>query len=329
MRTSPVTVGFVIAVILPSLSVSSLYAFSGPGHKTVAVIGEDLLTPEAKKAVKELIGSVSLEDISICADQIKHFGVNCGGVIKLPAMPQTSSWHYVDNAVKKSFTANSVDDQCGGKCVIDAVRNQAAILRDPSAAKHERQVALMFVVHLVGDLYQPMHAAEKNQDCGGNDDPFPSFNEPKDRTPMNLHHLWDLMVMTNTEGFAVDPKALAKKLEKGASSSGSFSFDSIPAAAVDSFNIAKKTIYPEYVKNKGKTPVDEYEKEMQPIVMERVQKAGVELADLLNYVLTNPSTGSAAAGAAASKETQSALRSASAGISKGLGSAASFDSSSR
>jgi hypothetical protein len=59
---------------------------------------------------------------------------------------------------------------------------------------------------------------------------------------------------------------------------------------LESFTIAQKTIYPDYwnrVKEQGKRGIDlpaSYAKEMQPIVDERLAKAGMRLAKMLNEI---------------------------------------------
>jgi hypothetical protein len=42
------------------------------------------------------------------------------------------------------------------------------MLKDSSRPQSERITALKLVVHLAGDLEQPLHASERNSDEGGN-----------------------------------------------------------------------------------------------------------------------------------------------------------------
>jgi hypothetical protein len=57
--------------------------------------------------------------------------------------------------------------------------------QDPSASLADKQLALRFVVHLVGDLHQPLHVG-KCCDKGGNDVKVTWFGKPT-----NLHAVWD------------------------------------------------------------------------------------------------------------------------------------------
>ena len=322
MRTSPEALIIAAIATLPLLGAPRLCsAWSYPAHKTIAIIAQGRLNAAAAKRVKELLGSASLADISACADQVKRSAIDCGGVMELPMMPQTRQWHYVDVMNTMRASEASVEEACQGNCLLAALRKQVAVLRDPASSKRKQQMALMFVVHLMGDLYQPLHCAEKlkdgDPDAGGNERDFPSFS-------MNLHHLWDLMIMTNTDGYAVDLEQLAGRLKGG--SAGTFSLDDLSQAAAETFAIAKDKIYPEYAKHHGKTAREEYIAEMQPIAHRQVGKAGASLGDLLNFALTNPaSAGSAAAGAAASEATHAGLRSVRSALPQAE-SAPSFDS---
>jgi len=60
-----------------------------------------------------------------------------------------------------------------------------ATLKDPSKPVEERRTALRFIVHLVGDLHQPLHVGD-NRNRGGNDTQIRFFDKGS-----NMHRLWD------------------------------------------------------------------------------------------------------------------------------------------
>jgi hypothetical protein len=68
---------------------------------------------------------------------------------------------------------------------VTALARFAAVLRDPRARREDKQLALRFTVHLVGDLHQPLHAGN-GKDKGGNDFRVTWFGRPT-----NLHTVWD------------------------------------------------------------------------------------------------------------------------------------------
>lgn len=66
-------------------------------------------------------------------------------------------------------------------------------LKDKNLSKNEREIALRFLIHLVGDLAQPMHIG-RAEDLGGNLIKLNYFGEPT-----NLHALWDGKIIDNTK----------------------------------------------------------------------------------------------------------------------------------
>jgi len=68
---------------------------------------------------------------------------------------------------------------------MDKIAEFRAILKDPTKPVEERRMALRFIVHLVGDLHQPLHAGD-NHDRGGNDTQIRFFEKDS-----NMHRLWD------------------------------------------------------------------------------------------------------------------------------------------
>ena len=59
------------------------------------------------------------------------------------------------------------------------------VLKNKRSKKEDKQIALKFLVHLIGDLHQPMHVGN-GKDRGGNDIKLKWFN-----APTNLHRIWD------------------------------------------------------------------------------------------------------------------------------------------
>ena len=96
-----------------------------------------------------------------------------------------SPWHYQNVDICKPF---DLKEACkDGQCVSAQIERNARILADPKVPERERLIALAFVVHLVGDLHQPMHAGDRG-DKGGNDLKA-NYGIIGGRT--NLHSIWD------------------------------------------------------------------------------------------------------------------------------------------
>lgn len=66
-----------------------------------------------------------------------------------------------------------------------ALKSFEATLKNPNASIEEKQLALHFTVHLIGDLHQPLHTGN-GTDRGGNDVKVEFFWDDS-----NLHRVWD------------------------------------------------------------------------------------------------------------------------------------------
>jgi hypothetical protein len=123
-----------------------------------------------------------LADVSMWADAVRE------------DEPETAPWHYVD--VPRDADRAELRRACrSGRCVTEALERQLALVRS-GAPTAERARALRFVVHLVADLHQPLHATT-NGDRGGNCVPVTYFGERTrpshggERWSPNLHAIWD------------------------------------------------------------------------------------------------------------------------------------------
>ena len=97
------------------------------------------------------------------------------------------NWHFVN--IPYDATSYLPQRDCKetpkGDCVVNAVERSRATLADRSAPKGKRAEALMFLVHFVGDIHQPLHCVDRN-DAGGNNLAVTFFDKP-----MSLHAVWD------------------------------------------------------------------------------------------------------------------------------------------
>ena len=82
---------------------------------------------------------------------------------------ETGPWHYIDIPIDKPHL-NMERDCPKGDCVIAKIEEFRAALKDPATPAGSRREALMFIIHFVGDMHQPLHSAD-HHDRGGNDVP--------------------------------------------------------------------------------------------------------------------------------------------------------------
>lgn len=245
----------------------------GPvGHRTVALIAEQQLTPQARDQVRQLLGSQSLADVANWADGVRRSGKYTKTVwYHFEKIPDSTS--YLDNL-------QSMPDwqkQKGG--VVTAILRANDILRDTRASASEQADALKFLVHFTGDIHQPLHTGRPN-DSGGNKLEVNWFG-----TSMPLHKVWDSGMMYSGHSDFLDPRGNAatdsEKYVKYLSASpfkGSTDFD-VEAWLNESMSIREPAYDPIY-----KTDQSKYQRLHLPEVDQRLQAAGYRLGALLNSI---------------------------------------------
>ena len=148
-------------------------------HRITGLMAQEMLTPRARIAVNQLLDGGDLADASLYMDIYRE-------ALKRE-MPGSDRWHY-DNRPICGEPAALVTYCPDGNCASVQVQRWFGVLADTSRTKEERQQALRFLVHLVADLQQPLHAADDN-DSGGSSK---IMLMPDAFRPLNLHLVWDV-----------------------------------------------------------------------------------------------------------------------------------------
>ncbi|KAF1686450.1 endonuclease [Pseudoxanthomonas broegbernensis] len=162
-----------VAVVLPA------QAWGPLGHRLVARLAEDGLTPQAQAGVARLLrgeNAPGLAAIANWADELRGSDPQLGR--------RSARWHYV-NIGDDGCRYRAARDCPGGDCLVDALDAQVRLLADTARSDAERLQALKFVVHLVGDAHQPLHAGH-GHDRGGN-----TYQLNHRGRGTNLHAFWD------------------------------------------------------------------------------------------------------------------------------------------
>lgn len=229
-------------------------AWGAQGHQVVATLAQMSLTPEAGAAVNRLLAlepGQTLAFVSTWADEHRD--------------PATTAWHYV-NFPKASCSYEPARDCPDGNCVVGALNKQLEILAS-GAPDSERLLALKYVVHLVGDVHQPLHAGYA-QDRGGNRYQVQAFGEGT-----NLHSLWDFGMIRNLH---VDTTKMSARLRMTPLPSSRGELDVARFAEESCRIVGMPGFYPE-------RKIDEaYIERFTPIMEQRLSIAGARLAGLLN-----------------------------------------------
>ena len=157
------------AVLLTALNA---FGWGQKGHDVTAAIAERHLTPAARAAVDSLLEGRSMIYWSNWLDNASH----------TPEYAYSKTWHYKnvnpDERYEEAY-ANPAGD------VVTAIKSRIEILTDTAAAVPAKAEALKMLVHLVGDMHQPLHMG-RSADLGGNRIKVRYFGREQ-----NLHSVWD------------------------------------------------------------------------------------------------------------------------------------------
>jgi hypothetical protein len=256
----------VAGVLALELALTTPAAGWGPdGHRAIAELATERLTREAKGAVGSLLGSQSMVGVSNWADEVRSLD-----------RPDTYRWHFVDIPLGADHYDPQRDCQKTeeGDCLLAELGRLDATLRDRSASQADRREALIFLIHFMGDLHQPLHVSD-NGDQGGN------RRIARIDGAGNLHAAWDSGIISASH---LDADALVEAADLWLKSHDETKLAAGTYAdwALEGNAIAQTVVYPQI---EGDNRIDDQErvKDME-IIEQLVAKAGVRLAAVLNRV---------------------------------------------
>jgi hypothetical protein len=279
--------------ILPSLFAlglsAALLSWGVTGHRAVGKIAAGHLTPQAKAAVHDLIGDTTLADISTWPDEVRGQA----------AYRHTGPWHYINLPLGLGYADFEAKVKgMSQENVYSALLQQEQILGSSTSTRTAKVEALKYIVHFVGDLHQPMHVS-REEDKGGN-----TVQLNYDGNGTNLHALWDSKLIEH-QGLAYEQMAATYDHATPAQVK-QWQADPVIRWIWESYQASSK-LYAEVDAMKSRAIDDSYYQAHIGIVQERIEKAGIRLAGVLNEVFRN---GLAASAAAAANESGNGVSSA-------------------
>lgn len=250
--------------------ISSLFLTAGltsfgwgqKGHDVTAFIAENHLTPTSQNAINELLDGKSIVYWANWLDNASH----------TPEYAYSKTWHYknIDDGV--DFDAAPLLDTGD---VVRAVYDQVNILQNPTSTKEEKQLALKILVHIMGDLHQPMHLGHAS-DLGGNRWTVRYFD-----SNTNLHTVWDSNVPEAAHNWTYTEWQNQIDRAKPQETFVILAEGQPEKWGKETFEICK-SVY-------EKTPENynisyDYIAEWTPVIEEQFLKGGLRLADVLNTI---------------------------------------------
>lgn len=253
-------------------SPSEAWAWGDTGHQVIGELAARQLRPAARDEVARLLAGEPVPTLAGVANWADDRRKAESGWVR------TNRWHFV-NFKGGDCSYVPARDCPDGNCVVGAINRNFLALSDRARGDAERREALKFLVHLVGDVHQPLHSTPRD-DHGGGD--FQVGYHGKGR---NLHGVWDALILKKRESSAADYADLLGR--QPALPSDPTRRSDRPAVdwAVESCQVVLSgNIYPSrHVIDDRYLDAHRARAELQ------LRLAGSRLADMLNYALA-PST---------------------------------------
>ena len=268
----------------------------GPlGHRATGAVADALLTPGVRAEVARLLADdadlsgrpsarTTLAQASLWADEIR------GSDADRPA------WHYDNMPVCGAPPAKPT--WCpSGQCASGRFEPLLAQLADRTQPMPQRREALKWIAHLVGDLHQPLHAADYAQ--GGNL-VHVEFAGARHGSAWTLHSAWDIRLVSSAlhaGGSQQPPVPVLKTLIAHARRVDPAERDApVNQWVAESNRLARQVVlaYPGFACDHVPAetvllPVD-YQKRAQRVITLQLALAGARLAAILNRVLASSSS---------------------------------------
>jgi hypothetical protein len=279
MKCRLLVAAFLAVAVLPSPAL----AWGKTGHRVVAAIADTQLSGLARAHIREILGpGESLVDAANWPDEMRSAP---GKFWQKTATP----WHYVTlNGIIYDHAPPEGD-------ALEALEHFRKVLQDPKADLADKQMALRFIIHIVGDLHQPLHVG-KCCDRGGNDVKVTFFGKPT-----TLHAVWESQLVDEEQ---LSYSELAEKLERHLSDRQLIKWwDINPRDWISESGEYRDTLYPTAADmpkprqdddaNKADAPPlpalsYSYVYRFTPLMEQRLTQGGVRLAAYLNAIFAEP-----------------------------------------
>ncbi|QVM85289.1 S1/P1 nuclease [Novosphingobium decolorationis] len=253
---------FLIALMLASTSPA--YAWGPVGHRITGAIADDNLSGVARANVRLLLGNEDLAEAATWPDDMKSSPD--------PFWQKTASpWHYV-TVRGDDYKASDAPPEGDA---MTALTHFTRMLRNPETSVEDKRLALRFIVHIIGDLHQPLHDGA-GTDRGGNTVEVTWFGKPT-----NLHSVWDSKLI---EQRSLSYSEYAHWLSRSITPQEVIAWDQRdPTVWIHESISLRKTIYPS-----DPALSWDYAYQHRAQVDDRLKRAGIRIASYLNWVFENP-----------------------------------------
>lgn len=277
---------WILILTLTSLTFSiESKAWNAVGHMVIAKIAYDRLNPAVRLKVDKIVADFSKEYPEITRfEQLAPWP----DTLRAQKIDIFAHWHYKDVAFSDDGTR--LRDLIDTDNAVWAFNHLKPVVQNNHANPFERARFLAFMIHIAGDIHQPLHTVSRissvhlDGDRGGN--LFQIKYKIGTTDISNLHHLWDGgagVLETNTNPSNIAQLALQITTHYPVIYfTSELSELSADAWAKEGYKFATESVYNT---KENETPTNSYIKQSQQITEQRVALAGYRLAEILNALL--------------------------------------------
>lgn len=246
-----------------ALSAAPALAWGQNGHRIIGELAQEQISGRTQAEIALILGEEDLAQASTFADEQRSN----------PAVfwqREASPYHYV--TVPRETTYSQASAPPEGDAVT-ALQRFSAVVRDEGASTEDKALALRFIIHIIGDLHQPLHAGD-GTDKGGNDVKVRWFGEST-----NLHSVWDTrMIEAQNLSYTEYAARLARQIEPAETIAW---WDANPRTWIAESTAIRDTIYPA---GSAATPSLGYDYQYQHLATaeQRLKQGGIRLAAYLD-----------------------------------------------
>ena len=247
-----------IVLILLNFHSHAAPKWGSTGHRVVGAIADQYTSKKAKRHIKKILNHQSLALVSTFADDIKAD----------PRYKEFETWHYVNMTFEETYETSKKNPKG------DLVAGMAyckRVIKDPQASDDDKTFYLKMLIHLVGDLHQPLHIG-REEDRGGNDIKVQWFYKDT-----NLHKVWDSQMI---DGDKMSYSELAANAEFLTKNQVKFLQKGDAIDWVNETQQLTKTVYASV--QPGENLRYAYSYQYMDVARTQLQIAGIRLAQVLN-----------------------------------------------
>jgi hypothetical protein len=296
---------------------ASAHAWNDTGHKVVSRLAWEYMTPLARDKTIALLMSAPADadlanllatDARPQAVREQEFFLRASTWAdmmrdgKFPARREKyhkSSWHYINffwEPAPDGTPRDRTDMKPEPENIVERLQHFQSVLAETSQEQSQRAIALAWVLHLVGDIHQPLHnsarvtATEPEGDRGGN----LFVLDTTGARVRNLHSYWDgILNLTFQQKPVESDETFINRIVQSivvhhpqAKMQSRLKPGEFEAWAREGDASAKSAVYPSWLR-RYEMPPEKYRKHAYRIAEPALALAGYRLAEMLNRLFAS------------------------------------------